>query len=143
MPDRTSLTELRLTIEAAVTALAAPRIARLRPESMHRVLEARLPKWCTPASSEDRVVHVVDSVLNRAPRRSRNWCLVRGITLYRLLRETGRDVNLVFGARLVDGEIEAHCWLSDGVKVIHEPSHEAERFDEMFRLTPTGVELLR
>jgi hypothetical protein len=139
MPDRTSLAELRLTVDAALTALVAPRVARLRPESMHRALEAHLRERRTWPCSEDQVVHIVDRVLSRAPLRSRNWCLVRGITAYRLLRRTGHDVHLVFGARVVDGQFDAHCWLSDGDHAIHEPAVVGEPFEEMFRLTPDGV----
>jgi hypothetical protein len=106
---------------------------------MHRVLETRLWKRRTVTCSEERLMYIVDRVLNRAPRRGDNWCLVRGITAYRLLRGTGRDVHLVFGARLVDGRLEAHCWLSDGVKAIHERPTAGVPFDEMFRLTPGGV----
>jgi hypothetical protein len=64
---------------------------------------------------------------------------VRSITAYRLLRADGRDVQLVFGARLCDGNLEAHCWLSDGIKPIHERSTRGEPFAEMFRITPAGV----
>ena len=114
---------MRLTVEAGLTALVAPRVARLRPESMHRVLEAHFRRPRTRRKSQcsdERLMHIVDRVLNRMPRRSRNWCLVRGITAYRLLRANDRDVQLVFGARLCDGNLEAHCWLSDGTKPIHE-----------------------
>jgi hypothetical protein len=48
-------------------------------------------------------------------------------------------VQLVFGARLVDGHLEAHCWLSDGDCVIHEHGPADPPFEEMFRLTPAGV----
>jgi hypothetical protein len=141
--NRPTLTEMRFVVEAACTALVARRVARLRPETMHRVLELRLPTARPSKLSEERVVHIVDWVLNRAPRRSRNPCLVRGITAYRLLRETGRDVDLVFGARMADDDLEAHCWLSDGVRAIYELDANDSAFGEMFRLTARGVEFAK
>ena len=48
-------------------------------------------------------------------------------------------MHLVFGARVVDGQLEAHCWLSDGVGVVHERGASEAPFDEMFRLTQGGV----
>jgi hypothetical protein len=139
MPQRATAFEMRLTVEAALAALVAPRVARLRPESMHRVLEARLRPARTDPCSDEQVMHIVDRVLNRVPRSSRNWCLVRGITGYRLLRSNGREVHLVFGARLLDDQLEAHCWLSDGITPIHERAKQGTPFGEMFRITPAGV----
>jgi hypothetical protein len=105
---------------------------------MRRVLETHLPTGSTGVP-EERLMHIVDCVINRAPRRSRNACLARGVTAYRLLRARGCNVHLVFGARMVGTNLEAHCWLSDGIDAIYEPDNPGAAFDEMFRITPDGV----
>ncbi|MEJ7583167.1 MAG: lasso peptide biosynthesis B2 protein [Acidimicrobiales bacterium] len=132
------LADVRIAVPAGLIAVVAPIVARLRPESMQRVLEARLRPTRPLPCSDDRALQIIDGLLWRAPWPVRNRCLVRGITAYRLLRGAGREVDLVFGARLVDGAFEAHCWLSDGSRVVHEKGSEPG-FDEMFRLTGRGV----
>lgn len=134
---------VRLIVSAALMALIAPLVARLRPETMHRVLETRLRAPRPSTCSDEAVVLTVDRVLSRSPRRSRNRCLVRGITAYRLLRSSGGEPHLVFGARLVDSRLEAHCWLSDGVAPIFEATDALGPFEEMFRITSGGVVVRR
>ena len=68
---------------------------------------------------------------------------MRSITAYRLLRETGRPVDLVFGVRMAGTDLEAHCWLSDDVRAIHELDANDSAFAEMFRLTARGVEFAK
>ena len=133
--------EARLGLAVASIAVATPLVARLRPETMHRVLEARLWRRRDLPCSDERLLQIIDKVLWRAPTHTGNWCLVRGITAYRMLRGVNRDVHLVFGARLVEQSLEAHCWLSDGVDTMYERADTGAPFEEMFRLTPVGVVL--
>src|SRR5205809_46056 len=67
----------------------------------------------------DRIARVVDAVIRRARPLVRPGCLTRGITRYWLLRRAGVDVSLCFGARLVEGRFEAHCWIDrDGRPIL-------------------------
>ena len=55
-------------------------------------------------------------------------CLVRSLTLARVLREEGHDAHLVFGVRGDNGEMEGHCW----VAVDERPLTEApDSFEEL------------
>jgi hypothetical protein len=49
-------------------------------------------------------------------------CLVRSLTLARVLREEGHDAHLVFGVRSDNGDMEGHCWVAvDGRALTEAP----------------------
>lgn len=49
-------------------------------------------------------------------------CLVRSLTLARVLREEGHDAHLVFGVRSGNGDVEGHCWVAvDGRPLTEAP----------------------
>jgi Transglutaminase-like superfamily len=55
-------------------------------------------------------------------------CLVRSLTLTRVLREEGHDAHLVFGVRSGNGDMEGHCWVAvDGRALTEAP----ESFEEL------------
>jgi hypothetical protein len=55
-------------------------------------------------------------------------CLVRSLTLARVLREEGHDAQLVFGVRSGNGDMDGHCWVAvDGRALTEAP----ESFEEL------------
>ena len=55
-------------------------------------------------------------------------CLVRSLTLARVLRREGHDAYLVFGVRGDNGDMEGHCWVAvDGQPLTEAP----ESFKEL------------
>ena len=55
-------------------------------------------------------------------------CLVRSLTLARVLRGEGHDAHVVFGVRGGNGDIEGHCWVAvDGRALTEAP----ESFEEL------------
>ena len=81
----------------------------------------RLGRWlepsCTPPtepSSQDVnvLVTAIDGWLARVTPPLRSTCVIRGLTRYRYLRLAGANVALRFGVGLLNGNIEAHCWLT-------------------------------
>ena len=55
-------------------------------------------------------------------------CLVRSLTLARVLREEGHNAHLVFGVRGDNGDMEGHCWVAvDGRALTEAP----ESFKEL------------
>lgn len=126
-------------VEASVTALASRRLCRLKPETMQRILETGVDRSTRRRPSQEHLMHVVDGVLAHAPRRSANPCLVRSVAAYRVLRAAGHDVELVFGARVVDGRLDGHCWLRNGSGPIHERGGAGEPFAELYSISRTGV----
>ena len=47
-------------------------------------------------------------------------CLVRSLTLARVLRGEGYDAHLVFGVRSDNGDMEGHCWVAVGGRPVTE-----------------------
>jgi hypothetical protein len=55
-------------------------------------------------------------------------CLLRSLTLARVLRQEGHDAHLVFGVRSGNGEMEGHCWVAvDGRPLTEAP----DSFEEL------------
>ncbi|MDY6794926.1 MAG: lasso peptide biosynthesis B2 protein [Actinomycetota bacterium] len=53
-------------------------------------------------------------------------CLVRSLTLARVLREEGHDAHLVFGVRGDNGQMEGHCWVAVDGNPVNEPPSSFE-----------------
>ena len=98
--------------------------ARLYAQSGVALLRALLFPAAEMRRLEERKAHRQrareDAVLRRAGRwfalldrlGLRPSCLVRSLTLARVLREEGYDAHLVFGVRSDNGDMEGHCWVA-------------------------------
>lgn len=95
-----------------------------RPESRFEAAEARVRR--------------VDALLRRGRPLVRSGCLVRGLTHYRLLREAGFDVSLVFGMGRVDGEEDftGHCWIEMDGRALVEKRDPKLYYTETWRIAP-------
>lgn len=55
-------------------------------------------------------------------------CLRRALVLQWLLEKQGISTDLRFGARSVDGQLQAHAWLERNGELVSEPEIVYERF---------------
>ncbi len=55
-------------------------------------------------------------------------CLRRALVLQWLLGKRGIQTDLRFGARSVEGQLQAHAWLERNGKLVSEPEVVYERF---------------
>lgn len=72
------------------------------------------------------IAHLVDAAARHGPFRAS--CLPRSLTLHRLLREGGIDVDLRLGVRKVAGRLEAHAWIERDGQALLESAQVLERF---------------
>ncbi len=100
-------------VSTVLFAAAVPLLLRwCALDRLHAVLEPRgpLPPAPTPAAVAALVTRV-DRLLAAGRPLVRSGCLVRGLTLYRVLRRAGAEVSLRFGVGEMGGRMAAHCWL--------------------------------
>jgi hypothetical protein len=132
-----------LFLVAAGVAFFAPALARLPLPRLESVLEPRRRRPALESHDAElaveRIARVVDAVIRRARPLVRPGCLTRGITRYWLLRRAGVDVSLCFGARLVEGRFEAHCWIDRDGRPILEPTDPRGAFAEIARIPGVGL----
>lgn len=104
--------------------------ARFFPASEMRKLEKRLVN--SQRLSEDIVLQHTGKWFALLDKMGLNpSCLVRSLTLARVLRQEGYDAHLVFGVRSDNGEMEGHCWVAVGGRAITEaPSSFKELHNE-------------
>ncbi|HWM94017.1 MAG TPA: lasso peptide biosynthesis B2 protein [Thermoanaerobaculia bacterium] len=108
----------------------------------------RLGRWLEPANpariprpgrrSAEDLVWRVDRLLRLGWPVVRRGCLVRGLTLYRFLREAGFDVSLCFGLGRPEGEADftGHCWIEMDGRALAEKREPRGIYTETYRLTP-------
>jgi hypothetical protein len=94
-----------------------------------------------PAFGNPRAVHElalrIDRLLRSARPFVRPGCLVRGLTLYRFLRQAGHDVSLCFGIGLVDGDLTGHCWIEHRGRPLAERQPPRPLYTETYRIEPS------
>ena len=100
-------------ISTVLFAAAVPLLLRWRALTrLPAVLEPRGPLPPPPSPTEVwALVARVDSLLAAGRPLVRSGCLVRGLTLYRVLRRAGAEVSLRFGVGPVGVALAAHCWI--------------------------------
>lgn len=108
----------------------------------------RLQRWLEPAvspriprpgrkSAED-LVRRIDGLLRLGWPLVRRGCLVRGLTVYRFLREAGFNVSLCFGMGRPDGveDFTGHCWVELEGRALAEKREPRPIYTETFRIRP-------
>jgi hypothetical protein len=103
-------------VSTVLFAAAVPLLLRWRALTrLPAVLEPRGPLPPPPSPTEVwALVARVDSLLAAGRPLVRSGCLVRGLTLYRVLRRAGAEVSLRFGVGPMGNQAEgmaAHCWI--------------------------------
>lgn len=112
----------------------------------------RLQKWLEPANAPrisrpgrrpgrntaEDLVRRIDGLLRLGWPLVRRGCLVRGLTLYRFLREAGFDVTLCFGMGRPEGveDFTGHCWVELGGQALAEKREPRPIYTETFRIRP-------
>lgn len=121
----------RLTARALVMLpLTAALVRALGCRKWQRFLAARLPP---PSRRTEKhyvkareAARLVDAVARRGPFRAN--CLQRSLTLWWLLRREGIDTTIRFGARNVNGALEAHAWVEFDGRVLNDVESVAAVF---------------
>lgn len=108
----------------------------------------RLSRWLEPAAppriprpghrAAEDLVRRIDGLLRLGWPVVRRGCLVRGLTLYRFLREAGFNVTLCFGMGRPDGvdDFTGHCWVELGGRALAEKREPRPIYTETFRIRP-------
>lgn len=108
----------------------------------------RLQRWLEPSTppriprpgrkAAEDLVRRIDGLLRVGWPVVRRGCLVRGLTVYRFLREAGFNVNLCFGMGRPDGvdDFTGHCWVELEGKALAEKREPRPIYTETFRIRP-------
>lgn len=134
--------------------------AAVSPLLLRAVKLERLGAWLEPAriaakpaetaDAPEEFVRRVDRLIKLGWPLVRRGCLVRGMTLYRFLREAGFEVSLCFGMGQPEGQPEedsgltGHCWIELDREPLAEKRDPRPIYAETFRIAPrTGREEAR
>jgi hypothetical protein len=137
MPTRSPVFAARVLLFAA----AVPLLLRLvKLPRLNAWLEPKAPP-APPMGPEtaEELIERLDRLIRLGRPVVRWGCLVRGLTLYRFLREAGFDVALCFGIGRVDGRegFTGHCWIEKDGKVLAEKRDPRPIYVETFRIGPS------
>lgn len=123
-------------ISTLLFAAAVPLLLRWRALTrLPAVLEPRGPLPSPPSATEVwALVARVDHLLAAGRPLVRSGCLVRGLTLYRVLRRSGAEVSLRFGVGPMDGQMAAHCWIVYQGEPLAEPRDPRPLFAETWSI---------
>jgi hypothetical protein len=80
----------------------------------------------------------IDELLVAGRPAVRTGCMVRGLTLYRFLRQAGADVSLRFGVGTIRGDFAAHCWIVYRGEPLAETHDPRSLFTETWKIEPSG-----
>lgn len=122
-------------------AAAAPLLLRVVPlERLGPWLEPDTAQAASPAGPDD-LVRRVDRLIKLGWPVVRRGCLVRGLTLYRFLREAGFEVSLCFGMGRppeegADADFTGHCWIELDGRPLAEKRDPRPIYAETFRIAP-------
>lgn len=133
---------MRSAVRVLLFAAASPLLLRA-------VKLERLGAWLEPKEAPARprqtpgdLVRRVDYLLRLGWPLVRRGCLVRGMTLYRFLREAGFEVSLCFGMGQPEGQPEGdsgftgHCWIELDGQPLAEKRDPRSIYTETFRIAP-------
>jgi len=123
-------------VSTVLFAAAVPLVLRWRAlDRLPAILEPRGPLPPAPAPGEvAALVARVDRLLAAGRPLVRSGCLVRGLTLYRVLRRAGAEVSLRFGVGPMGGKMAAHCWLVYQGEPLAEPRDPRPLFAETWSI---------
>jgi hypothetical protein len=124
-----------LLLRMLVFAAAVPLLLRLKLSRLQPLLEPKaLPLTPEPARVQ-KIVSLVDAVLQIGKPLVRPGCLTRGVTLYYFLSRSGLEVTLCFGIGALGDKFVGHCWLSRGGEPFLEETDPRPRFAEVYRFS--------
>ena len=129
---------MRSAVRVLLFAAASPLLLRaVKLERLGAWLEPETP---LPAGQADPapLVRRIDRLLRLGWPLVRRGCLVRGMTLYRFLREAGFEVALCFGMGKPEGgsDFTGHCWIELDGRPLAEKRDPRPIYTETFRIAP-------
>ena len=105
---------LATVLPLLVRAFSLPRLVRL--------LDAgSVPEPEEPVDPEP-TIRLTQAVLRRNFAMFRSNCMKQSLLLFHFLGKAGYPTHIRFGIKLVDGEIDGHCWLEHNGQPIAEPA---------------------
>ena len=132
---------MRSAVRVLLFAAASPLLLRaVKLERLGAWLEPQRSETSekTPAQPAEALVRRIDRLLKLGWPLVRRGCLVRGMTLYRFLREAGFEVSLCFGMGQPEGESDftGHCWIELDGQPLAEKRDPRPIYTETFRIAP-------
>lgn len=129
---------MRSAVRVLLFAAASPLLLRaVKLERLGAWLEPRT-SGKTSAQPAEALVRRIDRLLRLGWPLVRRGCLVRGMTLYRFLREAGFEASLCFGMGQPEGESDftGHCWIELDGQPLAEKRDPRPIYTETFRIAP-------
>lgn len=134
------LQEWSTFVQALALALLMPLLLRIKLPTLMGWLEPG-PAVRAAGSSPERIGQVVLWALEFGRPLVRSGCLVRGLTLYGLLRRRGYPVTLCFGMAPWQQGFTGHCWLTLEGRPFLEPEGAGPEFSPVLRFPRKEVSL--
>lgn len=135
-----STQERRIFLQALILASLMPLLLRFKLPTLMQWLEPRAPVK-PPILRAEQLGQVVLWALEFARPLLRSGCLVRGLTLYGLLRRAGWNVSLCFGVAPWKQGFTGHCWLTLEGRPFLEPEGEGPCFSPVLQFPQKEVGL--
>lgn len=126
--------------QALALGLLIPLLLRLQLPTLVGWLEGRSAAK-EPTSRPERIGQVVLWALEFGRPLVRSGCLVRGLSLYGLLRRRGHMVSLCFGMAPWRQGFTGHCWLTLQGQPFLEPEGAGPEFRPVLRFPRKEVSL--
>lgn len=118
----------------SIRLLGAPRVLRWASRC---AATARRSSVVDEVPAARQLASAVNAVAYRRPWRAN--CLTRSLFLLWLLARHGIAAELVIGARLIDGVLEAHAWVTCAHQPVNDTADVASRFAPFDGLTASAV----
>jgi len=132
----TNPTEVKLTVRAAAVLLASPVL--LKRYDIQKTVDFLTPRRRVKPKkqlSHERVIYLCQRVLNGFARVAfRSNCLKRSLTMYHCLKRHGAAVDIHFGVKMGDEELQGHCWLMVDNQLVGDSEEMVGQFAPMFSL---------
>jgi hypothetical protein len=132
----TSPKELKLTVRAAAVLLASPVL--LKRYDIQKTVGLLTPRRAVKSKkrvSQDRVIDLCHRVLSGFSKVSyKTNCLRRCLLYYHCLRRQGEPVEIIFGVKMGKDDLQGHCWLTSGERLIGDREEMVKQFTPMFSL---------
>lgn len=118
----------------SIRLLGVPRVLRWASRS---TAATRRCDAVNEVATARQLASAVNAVAYRRPWRAN--CLTRSLFLLWLLARHGIAAELVIGARLIDGVLEAHAWVTCAHQPVNDVADVASRFVPFDGLTEAAV----
>ena len=80
----------------------------------------------------EELARIAGAAVRLGPRFGVGECLVRSLVLYNLLRRAAYKPVLLIGGRLLQGELDCHCWIEVDGKSLYEFNDPRKTFKLLY-----------